>query len=158
MPRKVFKLSEERHAAQLAAKARWRKRNPDNDINRLRFIRYGISAAEYAKRFAEQGGVCAICHRPETTRHTKTSRLSSLCVDHDHFTGEVRALLCRACNQAVGLFRDNEDYLLSAAAYIGKYRGLNVRKNAEEGFDRTGPGDVGESDVAARLEDHASHV
>jgi hypothetical protein len=51
---------------------------------------YGLTAAEYDRLLAEQGGRCAICRaRPKSKR---------LAVDHDHRTGAVRGLLCSRCN------------------------------------------------------------
>ena len=70
---------------------------------------FGLSEAEYWRMDAEQGGRCAICGNPETPR---------LFVDHDHESDEVRGLLCRACNAALGLFRDNPALLESARTYL----------------------------------------
>jgi len=47
--------------------------------------------AEYEKRLAEQGGVCAICKRPPKPG----KRLN---VDHNHRTLKCRGLLCGPCN------------------------------------------------------------
>lgn len=57
--------------------------------------RYGITEENYNDLMAEQGNVCAICKQECKTGE----RLS---VDHDHDTGRVRGLLCRACNFRVG--------------------------------------------------------
>lgn len=69
--------------------------------------RYGITEAEFDTLLAQQGGGCAICGRQTT-----------LCVDHDHDTGEVRGILCRECNRALGLFGDDSDTLERAAKYL----------------------------------------
>ena len=51
--------------------------------------RYGISEAT-AKDMKEAG--CRICGTHEGT----------LCIDHDHETGEVRGVLCHNCNVSLG--------------------------------------------------------
>lgn len=58
--------------------------------------RYGITEAGYNELLANQGGVCAICRRPETL--VRRGLLSPLMVDHDHSTGRVRGLICSRCN------------------------------------------------------------
>lgn len=75
--------------------------------------RYGLTLADYNRMFTEQGGVCAICSQPEI--HSYRRRLS---VDHDHETGEVRGLLCHACNTGLGKFFENAELLEVAAAYL----------------------------------------
>lgn len=43
-------------------------------------------------------------------------------LDHCHTTGEVRGVLCRQCNQALGLFKDNLETLENAIIYLrGEY-------------------------------------
>jgi hypothetical protein len=72
--------------------------------------RYGVTADHRALLEEQQGGVCAICSlRPDS---------KELSVDHCHETGRVRGLLCHYCNLAIGLFRDRQELLLAAAAYL----------------------------------------
>lgn len=68
-----------------------------------------------------QGGVCAICGRPETCKH-KDGRTRRLAVDHCHATGKVRALLCAACNNGIGRFEENIENIRRAIAYLEKHR------------------------------------
>lgn len=72
---------------------------------------YGITREDYARMLEAQGGVCAICQgaRPDG---------KPLYVDHCHTTGAVRALLCTQCNTGIGMFGDDPDRLLAAAAYL----------------------------------------
>lgn len=69
-----------------------------------------MSPEEYQYRLAEQGGVCALCKRPD-------DRLN-LARDHCHKTGAWRGLLCGRCNKALGLFRDDPELLRAAAEYV----------------------------------------
>lgn len=50
---------------------------------------------------AAQNGVCPLCGRDIT-------RLQSInqCVDHDHQSGMIRAVLCRQCNGAEGKIKN----------------------------------------------------
>jgi hypothetical protein len=56
---------------------------------------------------ALRAGLCAIC-----------SREGDLDQDHDHGTGERRGFLCANCNRALGLFKDNPEWLRRAARYL----------------------------------------
>lgn len=82
---------------------------------------YGISLEQYEEMFAAQGGVCKICHLPET--HIRSGSSKSLDVDHDHQTGEVRALLCSACNSAYGLLREDPERILAMFDYAVEHNG-----------------------------------
>ena len=84
---------------------------------------HGITLAEYNKMLETQGGVCAICGRPQ-------EKEEHLAVDHDHETGEVRGLLCDPCNVGLGCFQDNPARLHSAADYI--VRMLNKEQPDEQ--------------------------
>lgn len=79
--------------------------------------KYGISATDYERMSAEQGGVCAICQRLNNGRWD-----SGLYVDHDHATGRVRGLLCFSCNTALGGFRDSADLMRAGVDYLMKGR------------------------------------
>ncbi|HDY87912.1 MAG TPA: hypothetical protein ENH82_07355, partial [bacterium] len=48
----------------------------------------------------EQGGVCAICRKPERN-------CRPLAVDHSHVTGQVRSLLCVNCNTELGIIENS---------------------------------------------------
>lgn len=134
-----------REKQRLAAK-RWRKNNPGKNAeyqrmfaeenpeiirerNRQHYLRrerekfltkkYGISIEVYNEMLEEQGGVCAICQSPESATTRGTVR--ALCVDHDHATGAVRALLCNSCNSALGQAGDDPERLRAMAEYIELY-------------------------------------
>lgn len=81
----------------------------DWELKRL----FGISIEDYDRMLAEQGGVCAICEKPELNRKSKT-----LSVDHNHKTGQVRGLLCSICNSALGYFKEDVKIIESAIAYL----------------------------------------
>jgi hypothetical protein len=72
--------------------------------------RYGITLAEYNDLVESQDGKCHLCGNPPDYR--------GLCVDHDHYSGEVRKLLCRSCNWGLGKFKDDPKLLMKAAQYI----------------------------------------
>lgn len=45
-----------------------------------------------------------------------------LCIDHDHTTGYIRGILCRACNTALGLLQEDIIRLLNMTDYIERYK------------------------------------
>ena len=73
--------------------------------------KFGISWAEYETMFLLQGGVCAICKKPEQQE-------KRLAVDHCHDTGKVRGLLCSMCNTAIGKLNDSVELLQRAIEYL----------------------------------------
>lgn len=74
---------------------------------------FGITLGEYRAMAAAQGDVYAICGQPETA--TRLGQVLSLAVDHHHATGQVRSLLCRACNLGLGAFREDPELSTSPA-------------------------------------------
>ena len=79
---------------------------------------YGVDTAWYDATFAAQGGVCAICHKPENK--TIKGVVLRLAVDHCHDTHKVRGLLCQACNRGIGCFSHDPVVLRSAIEYLDK--------------------------------------
>ena len=78
------------------------------------------------KMLANQGGCCAICTKPLAG--------SDACLDHDHTTGYLRAVLCRNCNRAEGKIKNlanqakrkftKEWYLARITAYWEVHTGI----------------------------------
>lgn len=87
---------------------------------------FNLTIEEYDMLHNYQGGLCAICHNPETFYH-QNGRVRYLSVDHDHKhedkTGEikVRGLLCSSCNLGIGNLKDNVETLQSAINYLNNY-------------------------------------
>lgn len=75
--------------------------------------RYGITALHYDLMLVSQGGHCAICPATEPGGYGKFFH-----VDHDHVTGEVRGLLCHACNLMLGYAKDDEARLEAGVSYL----------------------------------------
>lgn len=80
---------------------------------------YGITIHDYEAMLADQGGLCAICRKPETSKCR--GKIRKLAVDHCHGTGAVRGLLCANCNLMVGYAKDDSLVLTSAIAYVEKH-------------------------------------
>jgi len=86
---------------------------------RSTLAKYGLTPEDYQVMFDMQDGKCSVCQR--TPEGNGVSR-HNLVVDHDHDTGQVRALLCDFCNRGLGIFRDDPDLLMHAADYLLTYR------------------------------------
>lgn len=83
---------------------------------------YGITVEQFNDLVDQQAGLCGICSRPETDVDRRTGKTRKLAVDHCHETGEIRGLLCRKCNTALGLLGDEEDSVLAVLAYLDRGR------------------------------------
>lgn len=97
--------------AKLAAQREANRKPAIDSTLAYQYAKYGLTREDYTRILSEQHGHCAICqHLPKRGRR--------LCIDHNHATGQVRGLLCDACNYGLGGFQDNPDFLLSAIAYL----------------------------------------
>lgn len=72
---------------------------------------YGLEKSGYEAMRVAQQFCCAICGEQESTPH-------GLHIDHDHASGQVRALLCMDCNIGLGNFKDDPSRLAMAIAYL----------------------------------------
>lgn len=79
--------------------------------SRLKRI-FGITVEDYDSKMVEQGGLCAICLKPDNKR---------LAIDHCHKTKRVRGLLCQKCNRAVGLLADSSEIATRLVKYLQQY-------------------------------------
>lgn len=73
---------------------------------------YGLSQEEYETKLQGQEGRCAVCRILMTTP----------CVDHDHETNQVRDLLCKPCNLALGFIREDVEIAKALVAYLRKWK------------------------------------
>lgn len=90
---------------------KWKEDNPEKARD-IQLKKYGITAKDYDSRLEEQKNLCAICRDSRGKRNFH--------VDHDHSTGKVRGLLCGNCNVALGLMRDNPEFLEAAISYLSQ--------------------------------------
>lgn len=95
------KVAEQKYQSKPETKARI-------EWNRIR-NRYGITKEQFEEILAQQEYKCAICFaKPEKRLH----------IDHCHKTSKVRGLLCGSCNRALGLLKDNTEFLYKAIEYL----------------------------------------
>lgn len=87
----------------------------DRDLRR----KLGVTLQGKEATLAAQGGVCAICERPE--RAEREGKPIAMAQDHCHATGKLRGVLCGNCNKALGKFEDNPDFLRNAIVYLAKH-------------------------------------
>ena len=71
-----------------------------------------------SKKFSAQLGQCAICEKSLGERTAKGNVPSAAQLDHDHSTGQLRGVLCRNCNMALGLFGDDPRLVEAAEKYL----------------------------------------
>ena len=105
-------------ACQNRARTERARANPDQQRavrRRIKLKKYGLTPEDYDRMVAEQGGLCAICLREGEIDPTSQLRLG---VDHNHTTGRVRGLLCRPCNQALGVMGDDPERCDRMAEYL----------------------------------------
>ncbi len=109
-----------------AYRAKLNKLNKKNQIKFRKKIRdyrlrkeYGITSEDYERMMEEQDEKCAICRKGGFPK-TGPKRLN---IDHNHTTGKVRGLLCVDCNNGVGRFHDDIDFMHNAIQYLIKHDG-----------------------------------
>lgn len=74
---------------------------------------YGLPWDAYLRMLDTQLDRCASCG--DDFEETPS-------VDHDHETGEVRAILCRGCNTALGHLHDDPVRVLLLLTYIESHK------------------------------------
>lgn len=58
---------------------------------------------------------CPICQKRSIVGVT-----ASIVADHNHHTGDIRDFICDSCNTGLGRFKNGENYLKNAIAYLGE--------------------------------------
>ncbi len=82
--------------------------------------KYNITIDEYAILSDKQGGLCAICKKPETRKQKGV--LLPLVVDHCHKANCIRGLLCSRCNVMIGMANDDTRCLLAGIDYLNSMK------------------------------------
>ena len=70
--------------------------------------RYHMADNEIEELISSEG--CVICKRSVDS--------FELCVDHSHASGKVRGMLCRRCNNVLGMFNDDVNLFERAISYL----------------------------------------
>ena len=84
--------------------------------------KYGITKEQYDAMVLQQGGLCAICRKPETSLDSRTSSsVIGLAIDHCHTTGRIRKLLCKRCNMCLGRVGDSVEVLQAMIKYLEEH-------------------------------------
>lgn len=89
-----------------------------NQAEYHRLVRYAISKNSYNDLLLKQEYKCKICKKLFNIDVRNRSNTDYPCIDHDHTTGKVRGLLCRSCNGALGLTKDNICILQNMITYL----------------------------------------
>ena len=76
---------------------------------------YGMTFEEFDAMLSDQGNCCAICKTKQPG-----GRAQRFNVDHNHKTGEVRGLLCKSCNIALGEVKENIHTLQAMIEYLNE--------------------------------------
>ena len=64
---------------------------------------------------------CPICQKRSIAGVT-----AKVVADHDHHTGNIRDFICDSCNTGLGRFKNGENYLHNAIAYLEERDTLNI--------------------------------
>ena len=121
-------------------KERWNSRAPHKRLEQHLKYKYGVTHAQFIKRWDEQKGLCAICADQLPDLMTYDNRRRGYAIDHNHKTGEFRGILCTHCNSLLGMAKDSGAVLQSAIEYLnnnGSYAdnvvGLDNMRAARKG-------------------------
>lgn len=77
---------------------------------------YGITLEQYKEMYFRQNGNCLICG--EHFEERGDNKLTTLHIDHDHESGQVRGLLCHNCNSGIGYLKEDVSLLQKAMNYL----------------------------------------
>lgn len=114
--KRLKKWELENHERRIEINSEYRKRNRHLLNEKQRQYNYGITPDEYRGLLITQNNCCPICG------NTFGSNKGDIHIDHNHITGKVRALLCGKCNCGLGYFKESVDNLMSAIAYLEKWK------------------------------------
>lgn len=88
---------------------------------------HGLTIEQYDQMILDHNNRCAICNEPEKRLGRDGKTITPLCIDHCHDCDSkgdhiIRGLLCRSCNQALGLINDRVESLKKMITYLEKHK------------------------------------
>lgn len=89
-----------------------------------------------ARLTAEQDGKCAVCGSLGSALGDGST---GLVLDHDHNTGEPRAMLCTSCNAALGLMRERPELVMCLARYAERWCATRVCREPNRDVSESPP-------------------
>jgi hypothetical protein len=82
-------------------------------------INFNITIEEFDEMMKKQNYSCVICgYKFDPFIRDKSVKYA---IDHDHESGAIRGILCRACNSGLGYFKDSPDIMQKATDYLHKF-------------------------------------
>ena len=90
---------------------RKRQSDPEYQRNADLWSYYRMTRLEFDQKLVAQKNCCAVCKK----------LMEKPCVDHDHITFQVRDLVCRNCNLAIGHVGENIQTAEALVAYLRKW-------------------------------------
>ena len=98
---------------------RYRANHPELGRDNWYNGEHGITLVEFEAQIASQNNMCPIGNHPFGKRGKDAD---SPCQDHNHLTGENRAILCRNHNVMLGLTHDSIEELEAAIQYLQQWK------------------------------------
>ena len=86
--------------------------------------KYGLTPELKRALVEAQDNICSICF--------VSIDAISCATDHDHARDYVRGMLCKPCNSALGLFKDNPEILRRAADYLEEAHSFLLEPSDED--------------------------
>lgn len=93
---------------------RQRKRRSGRNTAQLKY-QYGLTLEQYNGLLTSQDNKCFIC---KSDFDFNSMGAKHPCIDHNHTTGQVRSILCRNCNTALGHAKESISILEAMIYYI----------------------------------------
>lgn len=87
--------------------------------------KYRLSPTEHQAMLAAQSGKCGICSE-KVDIHSPVDHNHKCCSGARTCGRCLRGILCKRCNRALGLFRDDLSLLQNAIQYLGEKNALSV--------------------------------
>jgi hypothetical protein len=112
-----YRENPEKTESRKQATKRWRESHKEYIKDKALQKNYGITLKEFHLLLSHQNNKCAICE-VEFTENMPYKH-----VDHEHSSGIVRGILCVACNQGIGSFKDNPIVIRLSIDYLKKHSG-----------------------------------